>query len=145
MIMADKPLFLLLSASACRRRYKPGLAWSCGYIPSTNTHLLAKEAHADVVPKLWRVGCEHCGHTVLDQRHIHVRVILRAEGRQLATGEAGRVGGGSWGSNWQLALPYRRTTQQMWLLYQMQLCWRMLRKEDKGQLHVTLAAPHLND
>ncbi len=38
--------------------------------------LLAEEAHADVVPQLRRVGRLHRGDSVLDQRDVHVRVVL---------------------------------------------------------------------
>ncbi len=39
-------------------------------------HLLPKKAHAYVVPQLRRVGRLHGRHAVLDQRHVHVGVVL---------------------------------------------------------------------
>jgi hypothetical protein len=61
--------------------------WSPGTSKRTPTHLfeagnsrdvalLAEEAHADVVPELRRVGRLHRRHPVLDERYVHVGVVL---------------------------------------------------------------------
>lgn len=39
-------------------------------------HLLAEEAHPDVVPELRGVGCQDGCHPVLNERYIHIGVIL---------------------------------------------------------------------
>mmetsp|Transcript_43480 Transcript_43480/g.107532 ORF Transcript_43480/g.107532 Transcript_43480/m.107532 type:complete len:361 (-) Transcript_43480:24-1106(-) len=47
-----------------------------------NVALLAEEAHADVVPELSRVGRRHRRHAVLDQRNVHVGVVLDDRARR---------------------------------------------------------------
>mmetsp|Transcript_19692 Transcript_19692/g.37528 ORF Transcript_19692/g.37528 Transcript_19692/m.37528 type:complete len:213 (-) Transcript_19692:538-1176(-) len=54
--------------------------------------LLSEEAHAYVVPHLRRVGRLHRGDAVLDERHVHVRVVLDdAAGGQDGLGVLGVV------------------------------------------------------
>jgi len=40
--------------------------------------LLAEEAHSDIVPQLGRVGGLDGSHSVLDERNIHIRVVLQS-------------------------------------------------------------------